>query len=185
MENRKKNIVLALLFVSGEPVDINDIKTAINTSTSESIILMDNLIKELKGENNGINIIRLENSYQMCANPDFFPEIEDIFKNNKKIKLTESQMEVLAIIAYKQPITKPEINDIRSINSDYLVNKLLEYNLVEEKGRKDTVGKPILIGTTIEFLKFYGISSVSELPILPMDEITKEAKEEAYQLSFE
>lgn len=184
MEERKKNIVEALLFVSGEAVEIQDIMKATELNIIEANQLMENLICELNETKRGINILKLEDSYQMCANSEYFTNIEEVYKNNKRSKLTESQVEVLAIIAYKQPITKGEINDIRGINSDYLINKLLEYTLIEEKGRKDTVGKPILLGTTMEFLKFYGISSVSQLPILPIEEITKEAEEEAHQISF-
>lgn len=185
MNEQSKNIIEALLFVAGDPVEIEDISKVINESIFNTTIIIENLILELKQNNRGMHIIKLENSYQMCANPEYFSKISEIYKDKKKTKLTEAQVEVLAIIAYKQPITKVEINNIRGISSDYLVNKLLEYNLIEEKGRKDTIGKPILLGTTNEFLKFYGISSISELPILPIDDIVKEAQEEAYQLSFE
>lgn len=155
-------IVESILFVSGEPVEISDLAEILLINHDELQSIIEKYAKTLINNDRGIKIVRLENRFQMTTNEKYFQYIEKIFKKKGVPKLSESVLETLSIICFKQPITKSEISKIRGVNSDYNVNKLIEFNMVCEIGRADTVGRPILLGTTDEFLKYYGISSVQE-----------------------
>ncbi len=155
-------IVEAILFVSGEPVDITTLSEVLLVEEYKLRDIIEEYSQSLIDDNRGFKIIRLENRYQMTTNEKYFNYIEKIYKKKALPKLTESALETLAIVSFKQPISKNDISKIRGVNSDYNINKLLEYNIICEVGRADTPGRPILFGTTDEFLKYYGISSVSE-----------------------
>lgn len=132
-------------------------------------------------EGRGIHIIELEDSYQMCTKKEMYEYLIRIAKQPKRYVLTDVVMETLSIIAYKQPITKMEIERIRGVSSDHAVNKLIEYDLVKEVGRMDTPGRPILFGTTEEFLRRFSVQSVDELPgVTPekMEDFKAEAEDE-------
>ncbi len=173
-------IIESILFVAGEPVSLTDLSNAIeqNIKTTEAIVL--NLMDKYKNENRGILIIEIDHSYQMCTNPENFNFVRKLYQNTLKKPLTQPLLETLAIIAYKQPITKAQIEEIRGVNADHAVNKLIEFNLVSEKGRYDAPGKPILFGTTDEFLKYFGFTNLSQLPKMDYDieQLKKEAEEE-------
>ena len=126
---------------------------------------------ELDSDDRGIKIIELEGAYQMCSKPEMYETLIKIAKQPKRQVLTEVLMETLSIIAYKQPITKSEIERIRGVKSDFAVNKLVEYMLVEEVGRMDTPGRPLLFGTTEEFLRRFGVESSDSLPVITPDMI--------------
>ncbi len=126
---------------------------------------------ELDSNDRGIKIIELEGAYQMCSKPEMYETLIKIAKQPKRQVLTEVLMETLSIIAYKQPITKSEIERIRGVKSDFAVNKLVEYMLVEEVGRMDTPGRPLLFGTTEEFLRRFGVESSDNLPVITPDMI--------------
>ncbi len=159
-----KRIIEALLFVSEKPISKNFLASFFNISESEIKLILDNLINEYKDKESGILIIQIDESYQMVTNP-MYSEWLTIFKNiTLNNKLSEQALETLAIIAYKQPITKAEIDKIRSVNSDYAIKTLLDRKLVKIIGKKDVPGRPFLYGTTKEFLKLFGISSLNELP---------------------
>ncbi len=155
-----EDIIKSILFSIGESVSIDDLCYALEIQKHKLVPILEEMIFESKDE--AIQIIKIENKYQMCSNPKYFDYIQKINKN-KKPKVSANLMETLALVAYKQPITKNEISKIRGVSSDYSVNKLIEYNLICEKGRKDEVGKPICFGTTEDFLKFYGLESISDL----------------------
>ena len=123
-------------------------------------------------DDRGIRLIRLDDSYQLCTKKEYYEILIRIARTPRRISLTEVMMETLSIIAYKQPVTKLEIEKIRGVKSDHAVNKLIEYDLVCEKGRLDAPGRPILFGTTQEFLRHFGLESVKELP--DMDPLQKE-----------
>ncbi len=161
-DNELIKIVEAILFVSGEPVEIKTLSDTLLINEDDLKELIDNYSNHLLEINSGIKIVRLENRYQMTTNEKYFEYVEKIYKKKALPKLAESALETLAIISFKQPISKSEVSKIRGVNSDYNINKLLEFNVIMELGRADTPGRPILFGTTDDFLKYYGISSVSE-----------------------
>ena len=162
----KEAAVEAVLFASGDPVEIESIASVIGEDKDTAESLAESLSMKYSSEKRGISIIRLNNSYQMCADRKYFDYIDRLFRQPKRKKLSQAVLEVLAIIAYKQPITKGEIEEIRGVNSDHAVNKLVEYGLVEERGRKSVPGRPRLFGTTDEFLRNFGYSSAESLPEL-------------------
>lgn len=178
--NEKEAIIEAVLFAAGEAVSFKDISTATGTDISEAVKLTRGLIKKYKSEGRGVLIIEAGDSFQMCTNIEYFKNIKSIYDTPRKKQLTPSVLETLAIIAYKQPVTRGNIEEIRGVNSDRAVNKLIECNLVSEKGRLDAPGKPILFGTTDEFLKYFGFTNLDSLPMIEEvdeEDIRKEAEE--------
>lgn len=176
-----ENIIEAVLFTMGKSVDLRQLATAIDKDLQETKIVVDNLIKRYMQEDRAMQIIELEDSYQMCTKAEYFEALIRVAKTPKKQVLSEAVLETLSIIAYKQPITKSEIEKIRGVSSDYSVNKLIEYGLVEETGRLDAPGRPLLFATTEEFLRRFAVDSTENLPSIDTDKeawITKEAEEE-------
>ncbi len=178
MENNYKAQIEAILFTMGESVEINRIANALEIKPGQVKKIVKEMQQELEAEGRGIKIIELENAYQMCSKPEMYETLIKIAKQPKRQVLTDVLMETLSIIAYKQPITKSEIERIRGVKSDFAVNKLVEYMLVEEVGRMDTPGRPLLFGTTEEFLRRFGIESSEHLPVITPDMI-EEFKHEA------
>ena len=162
-------IVEALLFAGGEPIEVRDIAKTLEIDVKTTHSLIDNLACKYNSEKRGITIIEVNGSFQMCTNPRYYDYIKKAFTNAHKKPLTPALLETLAIIAYKQPITKGQIEHIRGVNADHTVNKLVEYALVTENGRADTPGRPVLFVTTDEFLKHFGITNLSQLPALEHD----------------
>ena len=145
-------------------------------------MILRHMIDYYEKENRGIHIIELEDSFQMCTKTDLYDYLIRIAKQPKKCVLTDVQLETLSIVAYKQPVTKLEIEKIRGVKSDHAINKLIEYNLICEVGRLDAPGHPHLFGTTEEFLRRFGVASLEELPNLnpeQVEEMKTEAEEEA------
>ena len=164
MNNKPKEIVKATLFVAGEGIELSAFmeKLEIDTKTMKKIV--DELKKDFETEN-GINLIEYKNKIQLCSNPAYADEISNILNPIREKALTKAALETVAIIAYKQPITKLEIEEIRDVNSaDYAIQVLLQHKMIEVVGRKDAVGKPLLFGTTEEFLKRFSLKDISELP---------------------
>ena len=159
-----ESIIEAILFVSGEPISVEKISHTLNLDYKTTKKVIRNFADKLEIEKRGLIIIEVEGSYQMCTNPIYHDYIKNIYQTSQKRKLTQTLLETLAIIAYKQPVTKSQIEEIRGVNSDHAVNKLIEYDLVIEKGRLDSPGKPIIFGTSEEFLKYFGFKSISQLP---------------------
>lgn len=178
MENNYKAQIEAILFTMGESVEVNKIANALGIKSGQVKKIVKEMQKELESEDRGIKIIELENAYQMCSKPEMYEALIKIAKQPKRQVLTDVLMETLSIIAYKQPITKSEIERIRGVKSDFAVNKLVEYMLVEEVGRLDTPGRPLLFGTTEEFLRRFGVESSDTLPVITPDMI-EEFKHEA------
>lgn len=156
-------IIEGVLFVSGEGVDIEEFKSRFEMNDREFNKCLD-ILKEKYNENSGINIIQFKKKVQLCSNPDIVENISDILNPIRERSLTKAAMETVAIIAYKQPITRLEIENVRGVNCDYAIQLLLTNNLIEVVGRKDTVGKPVLFGTTENFLKRFELQSIEELP---------------------
>lgn len=156
-------VIEGVLFVSGDGVDIDAFKTKYEMNDREFNKCLD-LLKEKYNENSGINLIRFKNKVQFCSNPAISDSITDILNPIRERSLTKTALETVAIVAYKQPITRVEIESIRGANSDYAIQLLMNNNLIEVVGRKDAVGKPLLFGTTEKFLKRFGLSSIESLP---------------------
>lgn len=174
-------IIEAILFTMGESVEVSRIAKVIEQDVRTTKKLIKNLMDRYEEEGRGIHIIELEDSYQMCTKKEMYEYLIRIAKQPKRYVLTDVVMETLSIIAYKQPITKMEIERIRGVSSDHAVNKLIEYDLVKEVGRMDTPGRPILFGTTEEFLRRFSVQSVDELPgVTPekMEDFKAEAEDE-------
>ena len=183
MEIKKiESIIEAILFTMGESVEASRIAKVIEQDTATTKKIIRNLKDKYEEEDRGIRIIELEDSFQMCTKKEMYEYLIQIAKQPKRHVLTDVLLETLSIIAYKQPITKIEIEKIRGVKSDHAVNKLVEYNLVCELGRKDAPGRPLLFGTTEEFLRCFGVQSIDELPTLSqdkMEEFKTEAEQEA------
>ena len=178
--------VEAILFTMGESVEVSRIAQSLGYDEETVLNVINNLRERYEDESFGIQILELDGSFQMCTKPSMYESIIKITNVPKKIVLTDVLLETLSIIAYKQPITKQEIENIRGVNSDHSVNKLLEYNLICEVGRKNAPGRPCMFGTTEELLRNFGISSLDELPLIKpetIEEFKSEAEDEM-QMKF-
>lgn len=164
----QENIIESILFMMGESVSVDTLATAIESSVDVAKEAADRLYNKYQNEyqDRGMKVIKLGSKYQMVSNNKYFKNLVLVASHPQKPIITEAILETLSIIAYKQPISKPEIENIRGVKSDYACNRLLEYGLIEEKGRLETAGRPILFGTTEEFMLRFGIESLDDLPIL-------------------
>ncbi|MBE5943926.1 MAG: SMC-Scp complex subunit ScpB [Lachnospiraceae bacterium] len=190
MENSVLKIeaaVEAILFSMGDAVPFKELAKVleIDEPTLEKIIL--NMMDKYNQEDRGIKLVKLESSYQLCTKNEYYDVLSKVVNMPKKHTLTDSLMETLSIVAYKQPVTRQEIEAIRGVSCVHAINKLVEYNLVTEVGRLDAIGRPILFGTTEDFLRSFGVTSMDELPTISPDKIEdfkQQAMEEA-QLRIE
>lgn len=179
----KEAALEAILFTMGEAVETKRLAEAIGETPEKTRELLEKLRAGWEKEHRGVNLISLEDSWQMCTRSEFYDYLIRIAKAPKKYTLTDTLLETLSIIAYKQPITKAEIEKIRGVSCDHAVNKLVEYNLVCELGRLDAPGRPLLFGTTEEFLRSFGVQSIDELPVLSpvqVEEFKQEAEAEMH-----
>lgn len=163
-----KCIIEAVMFAYGDPISIKELNSIINEelSSKEIEIMLNNLIKEYEENDRGIQIIKLEDRYQMCTNPKYANFVSKMVEPQKKRSLSQATLETLTIIAYKQPVTKVEIENIRGVKCDKAISTLYENNLIEEAGRLEKIGRPIIYKTTNEFLKVLEIEKVEDLPSL-------------------
>jgi len=162
-----KGIIEAMLFVSGEPLQINIISKVLELKVEDVYSILLELQREYKRKERGIQLIEVNDSFQLCTKPEYHSYIEKLCASSPTRGLSQPTLEVLAIIAYKQPITKYEIDQIRGVKSDKAIYTLLERELIEVKGRLDKIGKPLIYGTTEVFLKCFGFKSIEDLP--PID----------------
>ena len=172
----------AILFTMGDSVELTKIATAIEQDEETTRQIIEGMMKAYEKENRGIRIIELNNSFQLCTKKEAYDYLIRVAKQPKKYVLTDVLLETLSIIAYRQPVTKIEVEKIRGVKSDHAVNKLVEYGLAEEVGRMDAPGRPILFGTTEEFLRRFGVQSLDELPSVgpeQMEHFKEEAEDEA------
>lgn len=183
MEREKaKQVLEAVLFTMGESVELSKLADVIEEDKNTTKEILSEMKQEYQTQNRGMDIIELDGAFQMCSRPELYDYLIKIAKNPRKYVLSDTVLETLSIIAYKQPVTKAEIEKIRGVSCDFAVNKLLEYNLVAELGRLDAPGRPLLFGTTEEFLRSFGVKSLEELPELnpeQMEEFKQQAEEEA------
>jgi len=180
-EKRWEAVIEAVLFTMGNSVELSRLAAAIEQDEETAREAVLRLMKRYETGKKGMQIIALENSYQMCTRSEYYENLIRVACAPKKQVLSEVVLETLSIIAYKQPVTKLEIEKIRGVKSDHAVNKLVEYNLVYEVGRLDAPGRPALFATTEEFLRRFGIGSTQNLPAadpLVAAEIRMEVEEE-------
>lgn len=170
-------VIEAVLFTIGESVETAKLAAAIEQDVSTTVKMIHNLMDRYEAEDRGIKIIELGDSFQLCTKPETYEYLIKVAAQPKKQVLTDVLLETLSIIAYKQPITKQEIEGIRGVSCDHAVNKLVEYGLVDEVGRLDAPGRPILFGTTESFLRSFGVRNVDELPVISPDKVEDFRKE--------
>ena len=162
--------VEAVLFAMGDAVEVDKIDTTRR--------LVHQMMDRYNSRAGGMEIIELEDSFQLCTRKEYYDALIRVAKQPKKYSLTDVQLEVLSVVAYRQPVTRQEIEKIRGVNSDHALNRLVEYGLVQEAGRMDAPGRPILFGTTEEFLRNFGVRSTEDLPSV-QPEVAEEMKNEA------
>lgn len=180
MEENKnyEAIIEAILFAMGESVELERIAHAIERTEEDTREILHGMMQKYQQEGRGIQILELDQAYQLCTKQEMYEYLIRIAKQPKKHVLTDVLLETLSIIAYKQPVTRSEIEKIRGVSCGHVISKLVEYSLVKELGRLDAPGRPMLLGTTEEFLRSFGVQSLEELPELNADQIA-EFKEEA------
>jgi segregation and condensation protein B len=190
------HIIEAIIFASDEPLNIGTIKSVLDASHTFGRINPDMIVARIDALNdrydrdgNGFRIIEIANGYQFATRKELAQWVSYLFKEKAKRKLSNSALETLAVIAYKQPVTKPQIESIRGVNVDYVLHSLLEKEIVTVVGRAETVGRPLLYGTTQRFLKIFGLRALADLPKLrEIEEIIKEIRtkgaEESIQLEI-
>ncbi len=172
----------AVLFTMGDSVDLESLAGALEIREEELQPVLDELMEDYESQDRGIRIVRLEDRYQLVTKKEQYPVLIRLAKQPRKISLSDVMLETLSIIAYKQPVTRVEIEKIRGVKCDHAVNRLLEYGLIQEAGRLDAPGRPILFGTTEEFLRHFGTDSIDDLPrISPVkvEDFKAQAEEEA------
>lgn len=171
METKRYLPVLeAVLFASGEPVEVSRLAEAMELDEKTVRALAEDLISEYSGRGSGISIVRLDNAYQMCSNRDFADYVRRAIEIRRNTPLSQAAMEVLSIVAYNQPVTRAFIEQVRGVDCSAVMQGLIAKSLVEEKGRLELPGRPLLYGTTADFLRSFGLSSLEELPPIPQTE---------------
>ena len=165
--DKTKSVIEAILFSAGRVVETKELMAILELSNEDIDTILQNMKVEFDEQNRGIEIIKVDNGYQLCSRKEYYDYIYPLFDNRAKPNLSVAALETLSIIAYNPKITRAEIEQIRGVNSDGTIYKLLEYNLIEEVGRLDAPGRPTIYSTTKEFLKMFGISNLDELPELP------------------
>lgn len=158
-----EDIIYSILFVAGEGVDIFFISEKLDVDLKEIKKAVDKLERRLS-KINGVHLIKFNNKIQLSSNPNYAEYISSVLNPIREKALTKATLETLSIIAYKQPITRLEVEEVRGVNSDYTIQYLLDNKMIEVIGKKDAVGKPLLFGTTDEFLKRFGLNNLNELP---------------------
>ncbi|MFA6358185.1 MAG: SMC-Scp complex subunit ScpB [Candidatus Omnitrophota bacterium] len=182
-ENNLKSAIEALIFASEKPITVDQIKKVLDLDTAGVNKIVENLKAEFDAGNRGIRIIEIAGGFQMITSNTFAPFLKKLFKNRYSDKLSKPALESLAIIAYKQPLTKAEIESLRNVNVDGVMKSLTEKNLIRICGRKKVPGRPFVFGTTREFLEHFGLKSLQDLP--KMDDFTTMAQEKEAQDTIE
>ncbi len=197
MENNKnKAVVEAILFSTGREIEIKQFMAILELSYDEVVNLIESMKIAYQAEDRGIEIIRINESYQLCTKKEYYEYLYPIFDKRSKPNLSQAALETVAIIAYNPKITRAEIEAIRGVNSDGTIYKLLDYNLIQDAGKLDAPGRPTTYTVTTEFLKMFGMKNLEELPKLPqyrldenqqivIDEYMEEASEKKTENSEE
>ena len=179
---RLEGIIESILFTMGDSVELRKIAAVTQCDENTLRQVIDQMALKYHAEDRGIQITLLEDAVQLCSKAENYDYLIQLAKQPKKYVLTEVMLEVLSIVAYKQPVTRLEVEQIRGVKSDHAINKLVEYELVCEVGRMEAAGRPLLFGTTEEFLRRFNVTSVQELPSVNQDQMAdfqSEAEDEA------
>lgn len=167
MDKVKAEAVMeAVLFTMGDSVEISKLADVIEEDVKTTKKILDEMAQRYEQEDRGIVLTQFDSAVQLCTKPDMYEYLIKIAKSPRKMTLTDTVLETLSIIAYKQPVTRIEIEKVRGVSCDHAINKLLEYDLITELGRLDAPGRPLLFGTTEQFLRCFGVKSLEELPEL-------------------
>lgn len=186
--NKKKDhnkimaVIEAVLFAMGDSVEMSKLVHVLERNEQEIREVIAEMNDRYEKSDRGIYIAELENSFQLCTKPELYEYLIKVAKAPRKYVMSDTLLETLSIIAYKQPVTRLEIEKIRGVSCDHAVNRLLEFNLIQELGRLDAPGRPLLFGTTEEFLRTFGVKSLGDLPTLnaeQLEDFKKQAEEEA------
>lgn len=169
------------MFTMGETVEIDKLANVIEEDVKTTREILQEMAEKYEREDRGISLTQFENAVQLCTKAEMYEYLIKIAKAPRKMVLTDTVLETLSIIAYKQPVTRIEVERVRGVSCDHAINKLLEYDLITELGRLDAPGRPLLFGTTEQFLRCFGVKSLDELPELnpvQLEEFKKQAEEE-------
>ena len=180
-----QRIIEAILFAAGEPIEVSRLAMVLETDESDIIAAADALADELSFNRRGIRILKLENRYQMVSSGEMADYITKALETRKPPKLSASQLEALTIVAYYQPATKAMVEQIRGVDSSYSIGALLNKKLIEDAGRLNVPGRPILYRTTPDFLRTFGLSSLEELPPIEKVSLGEPIVEDQIQMDME
>ena len=175
----------AVLFSGGEPQSIDRFSQVFDITPEKVVKVMDALEKRLNEQKSGLELLRLDNTYQLATKAEYADYIKKMFDIRRRTPLSPAALEVLAVVAYNQPVTKSFIEQVRGVDCSGVVTTLVEKGLIEERGRLELPGKPLLYGTTKNFLRCFGINDLSELPPLPKNENAEESTAEQIPLDEE
>ncbi len=178
-ENKNKSILEAILFACGEPVETERIAQVMQLEQQEVDRLADLLAQEYDEKSAGFQLIRLNQKLQLCSRPEYFDYVRDILELKRNTPLSQAAFEVLSVVAYNQPVTKSVIEQVRGVDCSGVIASLCEKGLIEEKGRLDLPGRPLLYGTTDDFLRCFSMRDLSDLPPLPEDPESSEETEDS------
>ena len=167
INNKQVATVEAVLFAAAEPIEYNKLATVLGMDDEQILLCLDALQNKYEAEDSGICLLKLDTKYQLCSKKEYVDAVRDVLDLKRNAPLSQAAFEVLAIVAYNQPITKPYIEQIRGVDCSGVVNTLCQRGLVEEKGRLDVPGRPVLYGTTADFLRCFSLNSLEDLPELP------------------
>lgn len=182
---KEEGILEAILFAMGSSVEITQLAQVMELEIEAVKEIISGMKDYYERENRGITLLELEDAVQLCTRPETYEYLVKIAKVPQKFVLTDALLETLSIIAYKQPITRLEIEKIRGVRSDRAINRLIEFNLVMEVGRLDAPGRPLLFGTTEEFLRSFGVKSLAELPMLDAVQVEEFRQQAEAELSLD
>ncbi len=163
-------VILSSLFVAGEAVETEVFSRFSDDENDDIDVIVQELISDLEMRESGLLVKRIGNKIQLCTNRKYAETIKELFVPTVSETLSKSVMETLSVIAYRQPVTRSEISDVRGVNSNYAVSALMEMDLIKEVGRKNVLGRPALLATTDEFLRHFGMNSLDDLPVLDVDD---------------
>ena len=186
-KKKAEAVIEAVLFAMGESVEVSKLAHALEMENKEVKKIVVKMNERYKAEDRGISIVELEDSYQLCTKPELYEYLIKVAKAPRKYVLSDTLLETLSIIAYKQPVTRLEIEKIRGVSCSHAVDRLVEFNLIQELGRLDAPGRPLLFGTTEEFLRTFGVKSLGDLPTLNSEQMEdfKHQAEEEVQLKLD
>ena len=186
-KKKAEAVIEAVLFAMGDSVEMSKLTHVLEMDSKEIKKIIEGMNEKYKKEDRGITIVELEGSYQLCTKPELYEYLIKVAKAPRKYVLSDTLLETLSIIAYKQPVTRLEVEKIRGVSCDHAVNRLVEFNLIQELGRLDAPGRPLLFGTTEEFLRTFGVKSLGDLPTMNPEQIEdfKHQAEEEVQLKLD